>query len=188
MPSLKDLRKLCISDVKRKLSCLPDDSLIIRVVKSLDEVSRVVKVLGSRFDDWSVFYSYKKRDKVLSDFERQLVSLRGFQKKLDAYLISLMRHRCPHLTSVASHVIGARLIAASGSLEKLARMPSSKIQVLGAEKALFRHLKTGSRPPKFGVIYFHGSVLNSPDKGKAARHLASRIAIAARQDFYGKAL
>jgi len=186
MPNLKELRKLCILDVKRKLACFPEDSLIVKVVRSLDDVSRTVKVLASRLDEWSVFYSYSRREKVLVDFERQLKSLEVFQKKLDAYLLSLMRKCCPHLTSVASHVIGARLIAASGSLEKLARMPSSKVQVLGAEKALFRHLKTGSNPPKFGIIYFHPSVLNSPDKGKAARNLAARIAIAARQDFYGK--
>lgn len=95
-----------------------------------------------------------------------------------------MRKRCPHLTSVAGHVVGARLISAAGSLEKLSRMPSSKIQVLGAEKALFRHLKTGSNPPKYGMIYFHDSVVNAEDKGRAARHLAGKIAIASRQDFY----
>ncbi|MEM4245186.1 MAG: hypothetical protein QW404_03185 [Candidatus Nanoarchaeia archaeon] len=176
------LRAANISETKEKLSNLSEDFLIIKVVKSVDEVSRVVRVLKLRLDDWSLFYN---KDAHLSAFAREVKSLEALNKKLDSYLLSLTKKRCPHLTSVASHLIAARLIAAAGSLEKLAMMPSSKIQVLGAEKALFRHLKTGSKPPKYGIIFSHDSVVNSSNKGKAARHLASKIAIAARQDFFG---
>lgn len=182
MARFKDLRDVNISATKEKLSHLSDDFLIINVVRSLDEVSRAVRVLGLRLREWSLY----GKDKNLDGFAKQVKSLTALQENLDSHLLSLMKKRCPHLTSASSHVIGARLVAAAGSLEKLARMPSSKIQVLGAEKALFRHLRTGSNPPKFGIIFFHESVFNSADKGKAARHLASKIAIAARQDFYGK--
>lgn len=186
MSGFDRLRDASIAITKKKLSELSEDFLIINVVKTFDEVSRCVRLFRLRLDEWSLYYSYKKDSiKNLVSFSKQIRSLIGFEKKLDAHLLSLMGKRCPHLTSAASHVVGARLIGAAGSLEKLARMPSSKIQVLGAEKALFRHLKTGSKPPKYGLIYFHKSVVDSSDKGKAARKLASKIAIAARQDFYG---
>jgi nucleolar protein 56 len=185
MAGFRELRDIHLSDTKEKLSRLPDDFLIVNVVRSLDEVSRVIKILDLRFKEWSVYYSRSEGvDRVLDDFGRELKSWGLFHKKLNSYLLSLMKKRCPHLVSVSGHVVGARLIAAAGSLEKLSRMPSSKIQVLGAEKALFRHLKTGSKPPKYGIIFLHGSVVNAVDKGRAARKLSSKIAIAARQDFY----
>ncbi len=181
MDDFRKLRDASISETKKKLLNLSDDFLIIKVVKSVDEVSRVVRILKLRLDDWGMF----KKDACFVAFAKQVRSLEVLHKKLDSHLLSLVKKRCPHLVSVSSHIIAARLIAAAGSLEKLACMPSSKIQVLGAEKALFRHLKTGSKPPKYGIIFFHDSVLNSSDKGKAARRLASKIAIAARQDFFG---
>jgi RNA processing factor Prp31 len=173
MDDFKDLREMHLSQTRKKLSVVSEDSLIIGSVRALDDIFRVVKILENRYIEF---------DDV--DFRKQIDCLKRFQGKLDLKLLSLMGKRYSHLVSVAGHVIGARLISSAGSLEKLARMPSSKIQVLGAEKALFRHLKTGSNPPKYGIVYFHDSVMNSQDKGKAARHLASKIAIAARQDFY----
>ena len=78
------------------------------------------------------------------------------------------------------------MIAIAGGLLNLAKMPSSKIQVLGAEKALFRAIKTGSRPPKHGLIFQHAAIHGSPRKlrGKASRALAGKIAIAARIDAF----
>ncbi|MEF8848595.1 MAG: C/D box methylation guide ribonucleoprotein complex aNOP56 subunit, partial [Candidatus Thermoplasmatota archaeon] len=82
--------------------------------------------------------------------------------------------------------IGARLISLAGSLEKLALMPSSTIQVLGAEKALFRFKKQGGRPPKHGVIFQHPLINKSKksDRGKIARVLAGKISIAAKGDYF----
>jgi len=82
-------------------------------------------------------------------------------------------------------MLGARLISIAGSLERLARLPSSTIQILGAEKALFRHLRSGAKPPKHGVILQHPIVSGAKNKGRAARKLASKTAIAAKMDFYG---
>jgi nucleolar protein 56 len=87
---------------------------------------------------------------------------------------------------VAGATIGARLIAKAGGLDRLARLPASTVQVLGAEKALFRALRTGARPPKHGILFQHDAVHTAPkwQRGKIARALANKIAIAARIDFY----
>jgi nucleolar protein 56 len=92
-----------------------------------------------------------------------------------------------NMLAVAGATIGARLIAKVGGLEKVARLPASTIQVLGAEKALFRALRTGGSPPKHGILFQHKEVHSAPrwQRGKIARSLAAKIAIAARIDAYG---
>jgi nucleolar protein 56 len=106
--------------------------------------------------------------------------------KMAEYVESTMKRIAPNTTNVAGATIGARLIARAGGLENLARLPASTIQVLGAEKALFRALRTGARPPKHGVLFQHDAVHSAPkwQRGKIARALANKIAIAARIDFY----
>jgi nucleolar protein 56 len=82
--------------------------------------------------------------------------------------------------------VGARIIAKAGSLVRLAMLPAGTIQVLGAEKALFRALKTGARPPKHGLLFQHPLIHSAPkwQRGKIARAVASKVAIAARIDYY----
>jgi nucleolar protein 56 len=113
----------------------------------------------------------------------QLFNLR---KKQEAYLEKVMKRACPNLTEVAGVLIGARLIEAAGNLRHLALMPSSVIQVLGAEKALFRHLRNKKNlPPKFGLIFAHKLIQNNmQEAGKAARALADKISIAVRVDYF----
>jgi nucleolar protein 56 len=113
------------------------------------------------------------------DFQR-------LRNQLEEYLDDSMREVAPNLRGLIGPVVGARLIALAGSIQKLARFPASTIQVLGAERALFRSLKTGARPPKHGVIFQHTSVHSAPwwQRGKIARILAGKIAIAARIDQY----
>ena len=120
---------------------------------------------------------------ILSDNVINLVKVRD---KMLNYIGDLMNNVAPNLSAIAGPTIGARLIAKSGGMMKLARLPSSTIQVLGAEKALFRSLKSGSRPPKHGIIFQHDKVHSSPkwQRGKIARSLASKIAIAARIDVF----
>ncbi|MEM0320545.1 MAG: hypothetical protein QXS67_03955, partial [Candidatus Nezhaarchaeales archaeon] len=91
-----------------------------------------------------------------------------------------------NLKELIGPVLGARLIALAGGLERLAKLPASTIQLLGAEKALFRALRTGSKPPKHGVIFQYPEIHRSPkwQRGKIARALAGKIAIAARVDFF----
>ncbi len=110
----------------------------------------------------------------------------GEREKLAEYVESTMKRIAPNTTEVAGATIGARLIAKAGGLDRLARLPASTVQVLGAEKALFRALRTGSRPPKHGILFQHEAVHTAPkwQRGKIARALANKIAIAARIDYY----
>jgi nucleolar protein 56 len=116
----------------------------------------------------------------------QYMELQGFRERLEKYLDELMQEIAPNLRGLIGPMIGARLIALAGGLDKLARLPASTIQVLGAEQALFRALKTGAKPPKHGVIFQYTSIHSAPwwQRGKIARTLAGKIAIAARIDLF----
>jgi len=107
--------------------------------------------------------------------------------KIEASIQKKMREEAPNLSAVAGPVIGARLISLAGGLGRLAGMPTSTVQLLGAEKAMFRHLKDKSRPPKHGIIFQHPQVHKAPYwmRGKIARALAGKISIAVKVDFYG---
>jgi len=115
---------------------------------------------------------------------REVANLYELRKKIAGYIDNLMTEVAPNIKAVAGGTIGARLISLAGGLKQLARLPSSTIQILGAEKALFRALKTKGKPPKHGVIYQYPDVRGVPRKrrGKIARALAGKIAIAARVD------
>ena len=97
-----------------------------------------------------------------------------------------MESIAPNLKLLVGSSLGAKLIAHAGGLKRLATYPSSTVQIMGAEKALFRHLKSGDRPPKYGLIYQHPQVRGSKwwNRGKIARMLASRISLAARKDVF----
>ncbi|MFX1250228.1 MAG: NOP5/NOP56 family protein [Promethearchaeota archaeon] len=105
---------------------------------------------------------------------------------LEKYLEEAMQQTAPNISALAGPLIGARLIALAGSLENLAKKPSSTIQVLGAEKALFRALKTKTDPPKHGVLFQNPLVHQAPphQRGKIARALAAKLSMAARIDFF----
>lgn len=123
------------------------------------------------------------RVKTLAALAVQLSNIRG---GLNDYVESQMKRVAPNVGEVAGATIGARLMAKAGGLDRLAVMPASTIQILGAEKALFRSLRTGARPPKHGILFQHQAVHTAPkwQRGKIARTLANKIAIAARVDYY----
>lgn len=106
---------------------------------------------------------------------------------MEKYIDDTMEEIAPNTKILAGSLLGARLISIAGSLMNLAKRPASTIQVLGAEKALFRSLKTGARPPKHGLIFQHNILHDAKrwQRGKIARALAGKIAIAVRIDAFG---
>lgn len=122
----------------------------------------------------------------IKDFCALALELFALRKRVEAYLVELMNDVAPNLTALIGPTLSAKLISLAGGLESLARMPASTIQVLGAEKALFRALRTGTRPPKHGLIFQHALLHQSPrwQRGKIARALAGKLAIAARLDAF----
>ncbi len=93
---------------------------------------------------------------------------------------------CPNTSFILGTMLTANLLKHAGSLKKLMEMPASTIQLLGAEKALFRHMKTGAKSPKHGIIRAHPLIAKSPKKlhGKISRNLADKISIAAKVDYF----
>lgn len=117
---------------------------------------------------------------------RIILDLYQLRKTLTSYLDEVMSEVAPNVTALVGPLLGARLLSLAGGLEKMAKLPASTIQVLGAEKALFRALRTGGRPPKHGVIFQYPEIHRSPkwQRGKIARALAAKLAIAAKIDAF----
>lgn len=120
---------------------------------------------------------------------KNTLELYDARQSLEKYVDSVMDEVAPNIRALAGSLLGARLIALAGGLTNLAKLPASTVQVLGAEKALFRSLRTGARPPKHGIILQHSFIHEAKrwQRGKAARALAGKLTIAARVDaFSGK--
>jgi nucleolar protein 56 len=116
----------------------------------------------------------------------QVIAQSDLRRILSDHIEVAMETVAPNVKGLLTASVGARIIAKAGSLARLATLPASTIQVLGAEKALFRALKTGARPPKHGILFQHPLIHSAPkwQRGKIARAIASKVAIAARIDYY----
>lgn len=116
----------------------------------------------------------------------QTLNLLKFRENIQDYIASLSYDIAPNLHKLAGPILGAKLIEKAGGLRRIAMLPASTIQVLGAEKAMFRALKTRAKPPKHGLIFQHPYVHSAPrnKRGSRARSLAAKLAIAARADLF----
>jgi nucleolar protein 56 len=185
------------------------DQLLIKTVHSVNEVRKAANRLSMNLKERLGLYmpasvrdgdlvklalKPKKEEMGMEMSKSDLESIKKLAKILESvlkleeeqleYLSLLMVEVAPKVEKVAGAFVGAQLMDLAGGLKSLAEMPSSRIQVLGAEKALFRHLTTDAKPPKFGVIFAHESISKAENKGKASRQLAAKISIAARVDYF----
>lgn len=156
-------------------------SAIKTVVELLDEVIEKIaqatqSSLGAPFDELDI--------RAIRDCAKDVFAMYEVRERMAEYIDGLMAQIAPNIRAVVGGTIGARLISLAGGLRQLARMPASTLQVLGAEKALFRALRAHAKPPKHGVIYQHPDIRGSPkwQRGKIARALAGKLTIAARVD------
>ena len=125
----------------------------------------------------------------VTTFASKVVSLADYRKSLHSYLVSKMGIVAPNLGALIGEMVGARLISHAGSLTNLSKYPASTVQILGAEKALFRALKTKGNTPKYGLIY-HASAIgraSQKNKGRISRFLANKCSIASRIDNFSEA-
>jgi len=125
---------------------------------------------------------------IFKDLAENIKSLMATREKIVKVLDKYTSKYTPNLRAILSSTIIAKLLSTVGSLERLASLPASSIQVIGAEKALFRHLKKGTKPPKHGIIFQVPEVRFAPKKlrGKIARAIATKISIAAKADAFTK--
>jgi rRNA biogenesis protein Nop56/Nop58 len=136
------------------------------------------KSVGAEMSDWDL--------EPIRTYAGIYVQLSDLRNKLSQYIDEAMVEVAPNIRELVGPLLGARLIMLAGGLMRLALLPASTIQVLGAEKALFRALRTGSRPPKHGIIFQFPEIFRAPrwQRGKIARALAAKLAIAAKADAF----
>merc|ERR1711860_192998 len=124
----------------------------------------------------------------IDKFADRVIALANYRKELMEYLQSKMGIVAPNLATLIGETVAARLISQAGSLTNLAKYPASTVQILGAEKALFRALKTRGNTPKYGLI-FHSSFIGragTKNKGRISRYLANKCSIASRIDCFSE--
>ena len=180
-----------------------DDRQLVHAVRAMEDCQRTSNELAERLAEWAgtvdddagTGLEYA-RDLAARDPEPQevaIVSLAGRvvdladeAEDLRAFVERVTPTVAPNLAALAGPILAARLISLSGSLESLAKKPSGTIQVLGAEDALFAHLRGHAPSPKHGIIFTHDAVRGTrfEDRGSAARAVAGKLAIAARVDHY----
>ncbi|WP_254534584.1 NOP5/NOP56 family protein [Halomarina litorea] len=181
-----------------------DDRQLVHAVRAMDDVERVANELAERVAEWGgtrdadagtgVEYARTLADREADDpagaalrgLAERVADLDEESQSLRAYVERTAPEVAPNLSMLAGPVLAARLVALAGGLKPLARKPSGTVQVLGAEDALFAHLRGRAPSPKHGVIYVHEYVsgIDPAERGSAARALAGKLSIAARVDHY----
>ncbi len=166
---------------------LGDDYRLIEALNTYDDIVSTINLMDERLLEWEKIEEIKgEKDRIQVLMEDRLKDLEKMRDEISKEIERRANSICPNISYLVGPIIAARLIASAGSLKRLAKLPASTIQVLGAEEAFFRHLKSGSKCPKHGIIFRVPMVRNSPKRlrGKIARTLAAKIAIAARVDYY----
>lgn len=204
---LRRLREVTILQAKGVIEAAASgkDAELLQMVRMLDQVDEVVNLLSERLVEWyqvtNPAFSQKGRQgsvkRVLPKIRRSRSRpLRGMADELEGLIAArtslaadvsrLAAQVIPNTSELVGGLVAARVMARAGGLEKLARMPGSSVQVIGAEAALFSHIRGNSPSPKHGIIFQHRRVHNAPReiRGRVARVLAAKLAIAARIDLY----
>jgi nucleolar protein 56 len=170
-----------------------------RAISSHEKYAKIVEKYGLRekiddpelkqFTQNSMGTEFTEEDlKAVQSLATQVLFLYKLRENLSKYLEKLLKEVAPNFSELAGPMLAAKLITKAGGLDKLARMPSSTVQLLGSEKALFRFLHGRGKSPRFGLLFNHPLIQNAPEKlkGRVARALASKLSIAAKMDYYSK--
>src|SRR5512137_1826388 len=201
------LQAVCIAASERSIRehYSGKDAELLQMVRTLDEIDTVINLLSERVADWYItrhpMFSRKYRripahiliksvreksrgalGRVAGEIDNLSDTRTVLAKEVSARANEVM----PNTSALIGGLVAARLLSQAGGLLELSRLPASAIQVLGARTALFAHIKTKSPSPKHGVIFQHRRVHNAPKgvRGKVARVLAGKLAIAARLDYF----
>jgi len=204
---LKKLREVSVYMAVQKITeyFSRGDTVLLRMVRMLDEIDTVINMLSGRALEWYLAEhpDQASRSRVLAGRKGLQKMARGssgslgrlcheIQKLADErnLLMKEINRRAdevmPNCSALVGGLVAARLLSRAGSLEAISRMSAGTIQVLGAGNALFSHLRSGTPSPKHGIIFQHRRVHNAPRevRGRVARVLATKLAIASRIDFY----
>ena len=182
-----------------------DDRQLVHAVRAMDDCARTANELAERLAEWAgtvdpeagtgVEYARAVasgeagdalEEPAVRSLAERVAGLADEADELRSFLEQRTPAVAPNLSALADPVLAARLLSLAGGLEELAKKPSGTIQVLGAEDALFAHLRGHAPSPKHGIIYTHDAVRGThpENRGSAARAVAGKLAIAARVDHY----
>jgi len=193
------LREIALGLVRRQLAQLATtEQDLLQAVEAIDDMTEAINLLDERLYEWHRLHHQRIvhgkdlaellcEDRIMGPFARSILRLMESRKSMEEEVSFRAEELAPNLSSLAGPILAARLISRAGGLSRLAKMPSSRVQVMGAEKSLFKHLDGRAPSPKHGIIFRHPAVMGAPRKlrGKVARALAGKLALAARLDYYG---
>ncbi|MCL5090374.1 MAG: hypothetical protein M1382_04360 [Candidatus Marsarchaeota archaeon] len=173
-------------------------NLIIEISSGKIDAEAITKITGNADKGKRVFESLSnnvgrkiesgEEIDVVKSFAEYSLSTQKLIEMLESYIKGASNRLMPNLSYLTDEKMAAEMLSKAGTLERLATFPASTLQLLGAEKALFKHIKYGSRPPKYGILFKLPAVTNAPKqlKGKVARAYAAKLAIALKGDFFSK--
>jgi|Deesub1362A_J573_1020465.scaffolds.fasta_scaffold00024_158 nucleolar protein 56 len=172
-------------EIERELK--GSERYLISLLKALDELDLGINLFSEKIRDLEEI----KIDENTEKFRRIVRDLKKLRRDIEDEINSGVARSMPNMSEIVGGIIAARLIEKAGSLKRLSSLPASTIQILGAEKSLFKamsRMKKGkkAKTPKHGIIFQHPFIRTLPKslRGKMARFLASKLAIAARIDYY----
>lgn len=193
------LREIALGLVRRQLAQLATtEQDLLQAVEAIDDMTEAINLLDERLYEWHRLHHQRIvhgkdlaeslcEDRIMGPFARSILRLMESRKSMEEEVSFRAEQLSPNLSALAGPILAARLISRAGGLSRLAKMPSSRVQVMGAEKSLFKHLDGHAPSPKHGIIFRHPAVMGAPRRlrGKVARALAGKLALAARLDYYG---
>jgi len=183
------LRKtaLAVSEKMVEKELRREDRYVVALVKALEEIDESINMLNEKLEDIRAV----KESEITEKFEKKIRELRELRRDVEREIEEVMEKIAPNMTELVGAKVAAKLLERAGSMERLVRLPASKIQVIGAEKSLYKafaRVKKGKKAkiPKHGIIFLHPFIRTLPKakRGKMARFLAAKLAIAAKIDYF----
>jgi nucleolar protein 56 len=159
---------------------------IIKAINLLSDLESINNLMGENVSEWKLRQPTGEAEKEFLNLEKNVKNINEQKEKLTEFIQKEMNTEFPNFSTIATPIIGAKLLASAGSKKRLCFAPASTIQVLGAEKALFNHIKHKARCPKHGHLFNHPLLQRLPKqkRGKAARIMAGKLSIALKQDYF----
>ena len=192
---LRDVAIELVRGELRSLTTVEQD--VLQMIEALDNMDKSINLLEERLYEWSLLHREDlARTKglplsltgqgPLGELATAIMDLRRSRQRIEEELSRSMSAIAPNLSELAGPLLAARLMSRAGSLRRLSELPSSAVQIMGAEKSLFKHLNGKAPSPKHGLIYRHPAIMNAPKRlrGKLSRALAGKLSIASRIDYH----
>lgn len=159
---------------------------IIKSINLLMDLDSINNLMSENLSEWETRNPQEEAKTQFENLKKNTTQIQEEKTKLMEFIEKEMRTEFPNFSEIATPIIGAKLLSEAGSKKKLCFMPASTIQVLGAEKALFAHLRKNAKSPKHGHLFNHPLLQTLPrfKRGKAARIIAGKLSIALKQDYF----